>query len=224
MQRHLSNKKEYQLYKISVKCYTLTVYSFKQMTDYIKYTDLKLAGLLKKGDQRAYTEIFERYNRLLIKHTFQILQNQELAADIVQDVFLALWQKRDNITFHTSLSSYLYKATRNKVFDALSHQKVVLRYADSISQFMEEGQYITDDLVREKELSALIEKEIASLPPRMQEVFRLSRERELSYKEIAEQLNISDQTAKLQVHNALKILRLKIGTLLSIFLIISGWL
>jgi len=188
------------------------------MANYLNYTDLELAALLKDGDQRAYAEIFERYNRLLIKHTFQLLQNRDLAADIVQEVFLILLKKRDTITLHTSLSSYLYRAVRNKVFDTLSHQQVVSKYVESISHFMDEGRCITDDLVREKELIAIIEKEIKSLPPRMQEIFRLSRESELSYKEIGDQLNISDKTAKLQLHNALKILKVKIGGLLHFFL------
>jgi len=190
------------------------------MADYSKYTDRELAASLKEGDQYAYTEIFERYHKLLIKHTFQLLQDRDEASDLVQDVFLTLWQKRTHITFSTSLSSYLYTSVRNRVFDLLSHQKVISKYAEAIGLFMEQGVSITDEMIREKELAAIIEREVAALPPKMQEVFRLSREEELSYKEIAQKMNITEQTAKLQVHNAVKTLRLKIGSFLSAILFI----
>jgi RNA polymerase sigma-70 factor (ECF subfamily) len=162
----------------------------------------------------AYTEIFERYNKLLIKHAFHLLQSGDQAGDLVQDVFLVLWQKHEQLVFKSSLSAYLYTAVRNRVFDLLSHQKVAARYADAIGRFMEEGNSISDAKLREQELAAVIEKEIAALPKKMQEVFLLSRKEELSYKEIGERLGISDQTAKLQVHNAIKILKLKINSYL----------
>ncbi|MFZ4261943.1 RNA polymerase sigma factor [Sphingobacterium sp. HJSM2_6] len=186
------------------------------MTTYQNSTDRHLATLLLQGDQRAYTEIFERYHKLLIKHAFQLLQEKEAAGDLVQDVFLTLWQKRETISVTNSLSSYLYTATRNKVFNLLSHQKVASRYAESIANFMEEGHSMTDVTLREKELARIIEKEIDALPTKMREVFLLRSQEELSYQQIGEQLNITKQTAKLQMHNALKILKIKIKSYLHV--------
>ncbi|WP_316825916.1 MULTISPECIES: RNA polymerase sigma-70 factor [Pedobacter] len=184
---------------------------------YNNLTDRQLAEMLRDGDQQAYTEIFERYNKLLIKHAFHLLQSSDEAGDLVQDIFLILWQKRSGLVFKSSLSAYLYTAVRNRVFDLLSHQKVVARYTDAIGRFMEEGHSISDAGLRERELAELIEREIAALPRKMREVFLLSRKDELGYKEIGERLNISDQTAKLQVHNAIKILKLKIASYLHVF-------
>lgn len=183
---------------------------------YRSLTDQQLTAMLLNGNEVAYTEIFERYNKLLIKHAYHLLQSSDEAGDLVQDVFLVLWQKRDRLIFKSSLSSYLYISVRNRVFDLLSHQKVVARYAEAIGNFMEQGNSISDANLRERELAEIIEKEIAALPKKMREVFLLSRREELSYKEIGEHLNISDQTAKLQVHNAIKILKSKISSYLHV--------
>jgi len=186
------------------------------MASYSKFTDNELAVFIKKNDQVAYTEIFLRYSKLLVAHAYRLLGDQDEANDLVQDVFLTLWQNRENLALTNSLSSYLYIATRNRVFNRISHQKIVAKYADSIVSFMEVGQAITDELIRAKELAIIIEQEIAALPPKMREVFLLNKREELSYKEIALKLHITDKTAKQQVYNAVKNLRLKISSFMSL--------
>lgn len=190
------------------------------MANYNKLTDQELAALLKEGDNMAYTEIFERYKVILYKHAFRLLNDQDDANDVIQDVFFTIWQKKDTIVFKTSLSAYLYNSVRNRIFDLITHHKVAARYVDSIRDFVAIGNYITDEQIRAKELAAIIEKEVAALPTKMREVFELSRQEELSYKQIAQQLNISDKTVKQQVYNAVKILRLKVGSLLTIFMVL----
>ena len=187
------------------------------MALYQSLPDARLAALLKEGDQSAYTEIFQRYKRILYKHAFRMLEDQDDANDVIQDVFLALWQKRESLTIKGSLAAYLYQSVRNRIFDRITHQKVIARYIASIRDFMEAGQWITEEELRAKELAAIIETEIAALPRKMREVFELSRQEELSYKEIARKLNISDKTVKQQVHNAVKILRLKVNLLRMMF-------
>jgi len=187
------------------------------MIVYTNLSDQELAALLKTGDQLAYTEIFERYNSVLLRHAFRLLSNDDEAYDVVQDVFLQLWQKRAGLEFKVSLSAYLFTAIKNRIFKLFAHQKVVMRYVDSISAFMVEGYNLVEDEVRQKELAVLIDKEIALLPPKMREVFLLNKKEELSYKEIAERLNITDQTAKQQVYKALKILKPKLDSFLSLF-------
>jgi RNA polymerase sigma-70 factor (ECF subfamily) len=185
--------------------------------EYIKLKDEELIALLKKGDAYSYTEIFERYNSILLRHAFRLLSNDEEAFDVVQDVFLQLWEKRNLIELRSSLSGYLFTAVKNRIFKLFAHQKVVLRYAESINAFMIEGYNIVEDQMMEKELSALIAKEIEALPAKMREVFILNKKEELTYKEIAERLNITDQTAKQQVYKAMKILKPKIDGFLAIF-------
>ena len=189
----------------------------RRPSKYAKHTDQKLATLLKQGDEYAYTEIFERYKVLLYKHAYRLLGDEDEANDIISDLFLVLWQKREILDLQVSLSSYLYGSIRNRVFDLMTHQKVIVRYLDSIQEFVAQGHYETDERIRAKELAAIIEREIAALPPKMRQVFELSRKGDLSYKEIGEMLDITEGTVKQQVHNAVKTLRLKIHSFTVLF-------
>jgi len=180
-------------------------------------TDEELVDLLKSGDEAAFAEIYERYWSVLFLHARNLLRENEEAADIVQELFTGLWSKAASIQLTGALSSYLYKAVRNRVFDHLKHKKVMNDYLKSINDFMLGEQFVSDSLLREKELALIIENGINALPPKMREIFILSRKQHLSYQQIAAQLNISEHTVKSQVSNALRILRTKVGA--SIFLI-----
>jgi RNA polymerase sigma-70 factor (ECF subfamily) len=175
-------------------------------------TDNELLILLKEGDKPAYTEIYNRYKTLLQSHGYKKLGDPEEVKDILQELFASLWTKREEIPATTNLSGYLYVAMRNKVFNLLSHKQIENRYVQSLQQFIDDGNYITD-AIREKEFASLIQIEINALPAKMKEVFILSRKDNLSHKEIALKLKISEQTVSKQITNALKILRIKLGTL-----------
>ena len=153
------------------------------MNRYQQYTDQELTDLLKSGDQRAYTQIYDRYQGLLYIYACKITKEENDAEDIVQEVF----------------------------FNLLDHKKVRADYAESFHKFLKAGSVQADYRIRERELIKLIEKEIALLPPKMREIFELSRKHQLSHKEIAERLGISEKTVKNQVNNALKELRVKLG-------------
>lgn len=189
------------------------------MQPYSDHSDQQLVDLLSSADQLAYTEIFERYAKLLVGHAYRLLGDRDEANDVVQDVFMVLWQNRFSLQLQTSLSAYLYVAVRNRVLNRLSHAKVVSRYADSILDFMDNVHVNSDELFLAKELEKLIESEINALPEKMREVFLLRKQEELSYSEISERMGITDKTAKQQVHNAVKILRTKINSFLFTFLI-----
>ena len=179
-----------------------------------KHTDAELVNLLKVGNEQAFAEIYQRYRGALFLHAYRMLQDEEEARDIVQAMFGAVWAGRETLTIRSTLDAYLYGAIRNRILKFIAHQKVMAKYTDSLSAFVEEGVATTDERLREKELIRLLEKEIAALPPRMREVFELSRNGLLSHKQIAEQLAISDKTVKKQVNNAIRILRLKINLIL----------
>ncbi|PUZ26928.1 RNA polymerase sigma-70 factor, ECF subfamily [Chitinophaga costaii] len=183
------------------------------MENFVQYTDQQLLSLLKDSSQGAYTQIYDRYHGLLYIYACKITKEESEAEDIVQDVFVYLWDKRKTIIFEKSLSAYLYSAVRYKFFDLLDHKKVRTNYSASFQNFTENFPVQADQILREKELSALIEKEIACLPDKMRNVFELSRKHHLSHREIAEILHISQKTVKNQVNNALKELRVKLSTL-----------
>lgn len=174
--------------------------------------DQELLLLLKQGERDAFTEAYNRYSGLLYIFAFKRLKNREEAKDIIHESFLGLWANCKDLNPATVLPAYLYMVVRNKIINLVSHQKVAARYIDSFQVYLDETRTDnTDYLVRHNELMAFIEAEIANLPPRMQQVFELSRKTNLTRKEIARELNISEETVKSQMHNALKIIKIKLG-------------
>lgn len=191
-----------------------------QMHAYQSFNDQTLLTLLRQGDKDAYTVIYDRYKNLLYNHAYKKLGDPEEVKDVLQELFTNLWNKRVDIPVAMNLSGYLYAGIRNRILNLLSHKEVENKYLTSIKQFTQEGDYSTDLVIREKEMADLIQKEIDQLPPKMREVFLLSRKENLSHHEIAEQLSISEQTVAKQVTNALRILRVRLGSFFVLLLLL----
>lgn len=187
------------------------------MGRYNKYSDKELTDLLKSGDQSAFTEIYNRYWSVMYAHVYKMLRDREEAKDVIQEIFSKLWLKATEIRSNQNLAGFLYIAARNRVLNLMEQNRVRNDYVKSIASFVSEIDPSAIDHVDEKKLTQIIEQEILNLPPKMREIFEMSRKENLSHKEIAEKLNISDQTVKKQVQNALKIIKPKISNL-SIFI------
>lgn len=180
------------------------------MTDYSSYTDTDLASLLKEGDHQAYTFIYDRYKFLLYAHAYKKLVDREEARDVVQEVFVTLWNKRERIDAQSNLAGYLYTALRNAILNLFARKEVRTRYTDAMAAHYRDDYAPTDHGIRSQQLSELIDREIEALPSKMQEVFVLSRKAHLNRKEISLQLGISEATVDRQIANALKILRARL--------------
>lgn len=190
------------------------------MIDYHSLSDSRLMALLKSDDHVAFTQIFDRYNKLLYSHAYNKLRNEDESRDVVQEVFIRTWEKRSAI-HDNNLAGLLFTMLRNKIINLISHQKVVNDYTSSLKDYELNRSVSSDHLVREKLFAALIEDEIAALPPRMKEIFLLSRREHLSNKEIAAKLDLSEHTVADQIKKALRILRPKIGLILVLASILS---
>ena len=178
------------------------------------HSDIQLLSLLKGGDRAAFSEIYNRYIYILLNHAYNKSRDRETAKDVVQEVFTTLWSRREDLQISTNLAGFLYTSVRNIILNQLSHKNVQEKYLISLLSFSNEGQIATDHLIRQKQLIASIEKEITALTPKMRQVFELSRREYLTHREIAEKLEISEQTVSKHITNALKILRLKFGILI----------
>ncbi|MBB6107604.1 RNA polymerase sigma-70 factor, ECF subfamily [Mucilaginibacter lappiensis] len=183
------------------------------MSVYIDLNDFDLVALIKEDDHGAYREIYHRYTGILYTHAYSKLQDREEAKDVVQDVFSSLWSKRATIEFQVNISGYLYTSLRNKILNIIAHKKIESDYADSLQAFLDHGKADTDYLTRTNQLQAIVENEVANMPPKMREIFELSRKKHFSRREIALELGISEKTVKNQINNALKVLRVKLGIL-----------
>lgn len=194
------------------------------MTDCRILSDAQLVDLLKEGDHHSFTEIYKRYNSLLYIYAYKKLHDKESAKDIIQEIYVHLWNSRSNLNIQTTLSGYLYKAVLNRVLNVFRHVAITQEYISSFKEVTDNAPAQTDYRIREKDLKSLIEKEINNLPEKMREIFQLRRQEYLSNKEIAERLNISEHTVATQIKRALKTLRGKLGLFLFIYAFLTGML
>lgn len=182
--------------------------------EYKAYSDIELVALVKGNDELAFREIYQRYFPILHIHAFKRLEDLEVIKDLLQDIFTSFWKNRNDLTITHSLSAYLYSAVRYKITNHFLQQKTENRYLDSLQDYINTQEPVqTDFLVRQNELSQLIEKEINALPPAMRRIFIMSRFENRPHKEIASTLQLSDQTVRTQIKNALRILRRRLPLL-----------
>ncbi|TCC87858.1 RNA polymerase sigma factor [Pedobacter hiemivivus] len=182
------------------------------MSDYTKYPDVELVRLLKTSDHAAFTEIYNRYFYLLYVHAVKKLRDEDLAKDLLHELFTKLWVRREWPLTAENLTGYLFTLTRNRILDHFSHQKVKARYMDSLKNYMTTwSSSRTDALVRENDLNALINKEIDAMPKKMRAIFVLSRREQLTYTEIAEKLNTNENNVSKQVNNGIRLLKKKLS-------------
>lgn len=175
---------------------------------------------LREGDKKALTILYNNYWRPLYISSFNLLKDKEVCEEIIQDVFIEIWNKRADIQIKVSLKSYLYACVRYKVFAEFRKSKdlPIALYEDLNNRF----QYTSPETqMMHEELKQQVSLVVESLPEKCKLVFKLSRIEQLSHKEISEQLNVSTKTIENHITKALKILRLSLGNVMSIELILS---
>jgi RNA polymerase sigma-70 factor (ECF subfamily) len=171
----------------------------------------ELPGWDKHNEEEFFESLFKKWYAVLCPFVYRIVRDKEIAQDLVQDVFVKLWEKRAQIEITTSIKSYLFRACMNA---ALNHQSSRKKYKETNEEAVVHSlsdSAATDDALHSGELEKRINEAIESLPPACKNVFILSRFEELSYKEIAETLQISIKTVENQMGKALKILRIQLN-------------
>lgn len=186
--------------------------------DYALLSDEELTVRLNAMDRSAFEEIYQRYWLQLYNNSRRVLKDDDEAADVVQDVFSAMLENMGNLKFNTTLPAYLFRAANNKVINLFHRSTVKSKYIDSLMAYVNQRQEGTDALLRENQMAMLIQREIDALPPKMREVFNLSRKHYLSNKEIAERVNISETTVKKHLQVALQKLRAKLTSALFFYI------
>ena len=180
---------------------------------YNQLPDERLCSLLTAGDHMAYLEIFNRYQPLVFSFAIKKIADEEETKDIVQDIFIDLWERRNSLRADSNLPAYLFKCVKFKFIDLLKRKNIRDQYLISFLNFVQQSSEKADYLIRNNQMKVIIDKEIDALPPKMREIFIKSRKDHLGYKEIAIELSISEETVRSQVKNALRILRSKLGFL-----------
>jgi len=193
------------------------------MAVYTKLTDEQLIILLKKDDQPAFTEIYNRYAESLAGFAASKLYSLDDARDIIHDLFVKLWESRDEVYITSNLKSYLFSIVRHRIIDKIRKNITREEYASMAQSLIVSGHDSADKQVEAKELQQTIEKSLSQLPPRVKEIYKLSRDEGLSNHEIAEKLNLSEQTVKNQLSAALKHLRSSLSNI-NLFIFMLWWL
>jgi RNA polymerase sigma-19 factor, ECF subfamily len=175
---------------------------------------------LKTKPQIALLEqLFQKFQPMLVSFAYNYLKSGEDAKGIVQEVFISVWNNRENLRLDGNLKSYLFTATRNKCLNFLEKRRIKTVSLDaprpgseqSLENFFIANQTGAEEEMELAELKAVIFDEVRKLPVKCREIFILSRQEELSHKEIADKLQISTKTIENQIGIALKRIRKRLS-------------
>ncbi len=174
----------------------------------------ELIESIKEGNSKSFELVFKTHYKKLCTFAFHYTRQLETAEDLVKDFFVMFWNDREKLEIKTSLSGYLFRSVRNASINYLLRNKkqnrtISIEEVNWIQIKINEplsGDYPFGNLLA-KELETQIFNAIEKLPEGCREVFKLCRIEELSHKKIAEQLNISENTVKVQIYRALKYLK-----------------
>jgi RNA polymerase sigma-70 factor (ECF subfamily) len=167
---------------------------------------------IKNGDEVAFELVFHRYKGNILGFINKSLPQEEDAEGIVQDVFVKLWTNRDKLDPSKSLNAFLYTVARNELY---GHLRKTLTKRKYLEELYFSSNDLVDDTQKEMEFNELkntVAGLIKALPEKRRAIFILSREEGLTYKEIAAQLGVSENTVDTQIRKALSFLKEKLGT------------
>ncbi|MDB5120266.1 MAG: polymerase sigma-70 factor [Sphingobacteriales bacterium] len=185
------------------------------MTNIKSFEDVQLMNRLRLGDDMALKEIYKKYWHLLFSSAYKLLKDQQACEDIIQEIFINLWNKRELIEIKVSLKSYLFASARYEVYRQVRFGSV----REDIFENLHERLHTPSEYgnLEHRELLSQINSIVDKLSTKCKIVYQLSREERLSHKEISCQLNISTKTVENHLNKALR--QLRISLLLSIILL-----
>ena len=174
-----------------------------------------------KGNVKSFDLLHEKYSERLYSFAFKLLKNKEDALDVVQETFLKIWHKRKELDQDKSFKSFIFTVSYNIIMDQLRKRLSDSNYMEFLKTNFKLDQVVSENAADFNILEKQIQQYIGELPHRRQEIYRLSREKGISNKEIAESLKISIKTVESNLDLAIKFLksRLSDGSLPSILFI-----
>jgi RNA polymerase sigma-70 factor (ECF subfamily) len=180
--------------------------------------DRLLLARIREGDTAAFDELFCAYRDSLGAFVLQIVRSREAAEEIVHDLFLRIWDGRDLWDFEGVFRAYLFRAARNRAISYLRHERADLRLRDRLTREQNARvpmslESAADLMIEAGDLAGAIERAVARLPRRCQEVFRLSRHHGLSHAEVGKVMGIAPKTVEVQLRRALIALRAELARL-----------
>ena len=194
---------------------------FKLTDSYI--ADDELFARVQKGDEKAFTIVYGRYNKLIYVLAYRYLLDKARAEDVVQYVFVKLWEYRRELHIGISLKNFLFTMAKNHVLNLIRNENAALEKAYEIAQQVPAYE---DDLVEKlekREQMSLFYRALSKLPPQKKEICLMKLRGDMSNQEIADRLHVSVNTVKSHYQEALKMLRRELLKLLMIVIVVVLW-
>lgn len=185
-----------------------------------------MVDAIQRGDKRAFRIIFESYYNQLLRFAYRYVYIESAAEGVVQDVFLWIWENRKTWNVEGKLKTYLFRAVKHRAIDhwrwKSTHDKYVEQYAEILNTRWTKPEEVREE--KEEEFILAARKAIEELPEKSRLVYKLNRLEGLTYREIAEVLEVSPKTVESHMSKALRILRKQLSNFLHIlsFLIFFG--
>lgn len=191
--------------KVFISCPKQKMNNFALVVKYNQVEEKQVIAQVVTGDLNTFEMVFRDYYKPLVRYGNTFLKDTDETEDVVQQVFVSLWEKRTQLDIHTSIRAVLYKSVQNACLNKIKHLKVRSAYAEDWKATQSEMQ--TSDSVQAKELNEQIQLAIEGMPEQCGRIFKMSRFEQLRYQEIADQLGLSVKTVENQMGKALKIVR-----------------
>ncbi|PIB35158.1 hypothetical protein BFP72_06980 [Reichenbachiella sp. 5M10] len=175
----------------------------------MRFSEEDILDKIGKGDRTAFEQVFKTYYVDLSRFCLKYVRDEHVAEELVQEIFINIWERREVLTITTSVKAYLYTAVRNRSFNYLKLQVPKEQKKVDVEGVVDLGdgaENREDEMVYE-EIKRYVQDAIDALPPKCKVIFNLSRNAGMSYKEIAEELDLSVKTVENQVGVALRKLR-----------------
>jgi len=171
---------------------------------------------IKSGDESAYKSLFLKYYAQLVVFARKVVVDDDLARELVQDVFVAFYEKRKELNIHTSLKAHMYQSVRNRCLNQIKHNQIRRDHHANIFVEKKQEEAYVEDKLEETELEHRIYNVVKTLPDQCRRIFEMSRFDGTPNQEIADQLGLSKRTVETQISKALKVLRKQLAQYLNL--------
>ena len=188
------------------------------------YDENELLEQASSGNEEAFATLFHAYKNKLYGYLFRLTNSNEITEDLIQDIFLKLWKDKSELSSIAQFDSYLFRMAKNQAINAFkSIARETLLYAEYIqTQNIENN--TTDNTVQFNETQRILNQIVETLPPQQKLVFQLSREKQLKHDEIAQLLNLSPNTVKNHLIQALNTIKSQLKYQAALYLVYVFWI
>ena len=172
------------------------------------HSEKLLVSELKNHSEKAFRKLFDLYYQDIYGYSISLLKSKESAEENVQDVFMKVWQNRENLNLDQSFKAYIFTIARNQAFNTLNKAANDLLLKEAVFYESQKSHDYGDYLIREEDCKKLRKEAMKQLPPKRKQIFKMSRKKGMSYEEISQELGISINTVKNQMSKALESMRI----------------